>query len=133
MCGGHVISRYHPSLIQNCKNAIRWSEELANEYLSGSMFQRELASDPVATKATIEGIIQLLTNQELTRSHTRHIPTPVCKSSGLKIIEMEEDHDLQDDILSIHHASVLTIMNTDAIKIIENQNGQAYISRYSNR
>lgn len=128
---GPIISRYTPSLIETCENAILWSKSLADEYLSGSMFKEELKSDPSSTKKKIHNIIQLLTDQKLTRSHMRHIPTPVCKSCGLNIVEMENDQDLQDIILSIHHASALTIMNTTAIKIIENQNSQAYISTYS--
>jgi len=43
--------------------------------------------------------------------------------------ELENDHELQDIILSTHHASAQTITNTPVIKITENQNGQACVSR----
>lgn len=128
---GPVIARYFPSLIETCEKAISWSKELAYEYLSGSMFKDELKSEQRSTEKKINSIIELLTNLNLTKSHARHIPTPVCKNSGLKIKEIEKDQDLQDIILSIHHASALTIMNTSAVKIIENQNSKAYISTYS--
>ena len=127
---GPIIAGYHPSLIENCKKAISWSKELASMYLLGSMFRGESASDPnLADK--IDGILRLFTDQNITKSHARHISTPVCKERGLKIVDIEDDQNLQDIILSIHHASALTIMNTPAIKIIENQNRQAYITRYS--
>lgn len=126
-----VISGYHPSLIESCKKAISWSKELAEEYLSGSMFAAELRRKDGNAKRTIEDIISLLTNQNITKSHSRHIPTPVCMKTGLKIVEIEKEHELQDIILSIHHASALTIKNTNAVKITENQNGHAYISTYS--
>ena len=128
-----VLSGYRPSLIESCKNAILWSRELAEDYLSGSMFKEDLQSDRDATRDKIDKIIRFLTDQNLTKSHSRHIPMPVCKGLGLKISEMEGDQELQDIILSIHHASALTIMNTPAIKIIENQNGHAYISKYAGR
>ena len=128
---GPIISGYAPSLIETCKKAILWSKELADEYLSGSMFRDELESNRQSAEKKIDNIIRLLTDQNLTKSHARHIPTPTCKDYGLKIIEIEKDQDLQDTILSVHHASTLTIMNTPAVKIIENQNGQAYISTYS--
>ena len=96
------------------------------------MFREDLKTSPKEAQNTINRIINILTNQNITKSHSRHIPTPVCKEIGLKIFEMEKDQELQDIILSIHHATTLTIMNTDVIKITENQNGQAYISRYSN-
>ncbi len=75
--------------------------------------------------------MHFLTDQDVNKSHSRHIPMPVCQSTGLKIVEMEKDQNLQDNILSIHHASALTISNTSAVKIIENHNGQAYIQTYS--
>ena len=129
---GPIISGYPPSLIETCKNAVSWSKELAKDYLSGSMFKDELRSEPSPTRERIRHIIRFLTDQKRIKSHSRHIPMPVCQEIGLKIAEMENDQELQDIILSIHHASVLTLMNTPAIKIIENQNGHAYISRYSN-
>ena len=128
---GPIISGYHPSLIENCKKAISWSKELARMYLLGSMFRDESASGSEDLNNKIDEILRLFTDQNVTKSHTRHIPAPVCKDVGLKIIDMEDKQDLQDIILSIHHASALTIMNTRAIKIIENQNGQAHITGYS--
>ena len=129
---GAIISGYPPSLIETCEKAISWSKELAVQYLSGSMFRDDLMVDSENAKKKIRHIIQLLTDSNLTKSHARHISTPSCKSYGLKINEIEKDQDLQDIILSVHHASALTIMNTFAVKIIENQNGKAYISTYSN-
>lgn len=56
---------------------------------------------------------------------------PVCRNAGLKITEMEEDQELQDIVLSVHHASALTVANTPVVKITENQDGKAYVSGYS--
>ena len=50
-----------------------------------------------------------------------------CKEIGLKIENMEDDQKLQDAILTLHHACVHTLMHTPAYKIIENQNGTAFI------
>ncbi len=126
-----VISGYHPSLIETCKKVVLWSKELAFEYLSNSMFFEDLEKDPQGAQKTIGNIIRLLTSQNITKSHSRHIPTTVCKDTGLKVKYIEDDQELQDIILSIHHASTLTLTNTPVIKIIENHDGQAYISKYS--
>ena len=125
-----IISKYPPLLIETCKKAISWSKELASDCLSGSMFKDDLVRDPDSAQEKIDNIIQLLTDQDMTKSHSRHIPMRVCQSAGLKITEMEKDQNLQDIILSIHHASALTIANTPVIKIIENQNGQTYAQKY---
>ncbi len=42
---GPILSNYPPSLIEACKKAISWSQELASDYLSYSMFKDDLAKD----------------------------------------------------------------------------------------
>lgn len=126
-----ILSGYYPSLVESCKKAMAWSEELAADYLSASMFKDEAESDPERAKNKIGDIVRLLTDQSLTKSHARHIPMPICKEVGLKVLDMEEDQDLHDTVMSIHHATALTIMNTDAVKMIENQDGRAYVVKYA--
>ena len=82
--------------------------------------------DPeAATKA--ETIVNELSDHSLTKSHARHLSAEKCKSLGLKIVELEADHDLQEKVLSVHHACIHTLSATPAFKIIENQNGVAFI------
>lgn len=125
-----ILSKYSPTLLGACENAIKWSELLTTTYLSESMFRDELLSDSEQTKKLIGDIVTTLTDQGTTKSHSRHIPALACKGLGLKIFEIEDDQELQDIILSIHHAAASTIMNTPAVKIIENHDSQSYISRY---
>ena len=126
-----ILANYSPGFIETCSKAVAWSLELAQDYLEDAMFKEELVSDKEAAKQRISNIIRILTSQDVTKSHSRHIPMPVCQGSGLKIFAIEKDQELQDIILSLHHASALTIMNTPAVKIIENQNGEAFITRYT--
>ncbi|MBD5409808.1 MAG: hypothetical protein HDR53_01800 [Treponema sp.] len=46
---------------------------------------------------------------------------------------MEDNNELQDAILSLHHAYMLTFDSTLAIKIIENQCGTAVIAQHAAR
>jgi hypothetical protein len=45
----------------------------------------------------------------------------------LKVIDLEEDQELQEKVLSVHHACIHTLSSTGAFKIIENQNQVAFI------
>lgn len=49
-----------------------------------------------------------------------------CKQS------LEDDPELQDLVLSIHHAFVITFDGSTAIKIIENQNGKRMVLNINN-
>jgi len=46
---------------------------------------------------------------------------------GLNIEMLEEDPELQDAILTVHHACIHTLSSTGAYKIIENHVGTAFI------
>ena len=59
--------------------------------------------------------------------HNRHIGIKKCREKGLHVKELESDDELQDLVLSIHHACILTFSNTPAIKIVENHTGIAHI------
>jgi hypothetical protein len=47
--------------------------------------------------------------------------------AGLKVEMLEDKQSLQDAVLSLHHACMLTMSQTGAFKIIENQKGAAFI------
>jgi hypothetical protein len=47
----------------------------------------------------------------------------MAKEKGLKIETLEDNQDLQEKVLSVFHASLLTFDNTNCLKLIENHNG----------
>lgn len=114
-----IIAKYDPTLIEECQKAIAWSEALVREWLSSGMF----AKNP----SIIDNIIKQLGDHAITLSHSRHISADSCKDMGLNIIMLEDYPSLQEDVLSVHHACILTLAETPACKIIENQDGIAAI------
>lgn len=118
-----VVRKYHPTFIGECEKAIKWSGEIVEKWLKTGMFKSEVNADVKSRK-----VVESLNEHEVSKSHSRHIHIDECKEIGLKILELEclEDN-LQDLVLSIHHAFMITFSGTNAVKIIENQNGNAYI------
>jgi len=117
-----IIAKYAPAFIGECQKAITWSERLVREWLKSGMLKSDSDSENM-----INRIIKELSDHALTLSHARHLDAETCKSMGLNIIMMEDDDKLQDAILSLHHACMLTLSSTPAYKIIENHNGIAFI------
>jgi len=72
-------------------------------------------------------IIKELGDHALTKSHSRHLSAQKCLDMGLKVSLLEDDQELQDAVLSIHHAFMHTFASTGAFKIIENHMGKAYV------
>lgn len=117
-----ILSKYHPTFISQCINAIRYSSELARHKLEQVMFKND--SDK---RNKAKQIVDGLTDYSENKFHERHIHIDDCRDLGLKITELEEDQDLQDLVLTIHHAYMYTLMNTASIKIIENHLGRALV------
>jgi hypothetical protein len=118
-----IIAKYSPTLIGECEKAIQWSNEMAKEWLVTGM----LKDDPNRA-AKAQHIVDELGDHALTKSHARHLSPVRCKEMGLNIVPLEGDQQLQDVVLSVHHACILTLAGTGAFKIIENHNGVATVS-----
>jgi ATP-dependent protease ClpP protease subunit len=118
-----ILSRYSPTLIGECEKAIRWSEEMVSEWLKSNMFSSDALKDQ-----KVRDILNELASHALTLSHDRHLSVDILRDKlGLKIISLESDQELQDLVLSVHHSCIITLTQTPAYKIIENQEGKAYI------
>lgn len=114
-----IISKYHPTFLSSCKHAIDMSVQLVEHWLNDNMFENE--------SHNTRKVIEHFSSHDNSKTHGRHISLATCKNLGLKIVELESDNKLQDLVLTTHHAFMHTFSNSGALKIIENQNGVAYI------
>jgi len=118
-----VVKKYHPSFIGECKKAIEFSNELVSEWLKTGMFK----DDPEVDNK-VERILSYLGDHATTKQHDRHISIKEAAENGLKIIPLENDQNLQDIVLTVHHAFMCTFSKApNAVKIIENHRGKASI------
>lgn len=116
-----IISKYHPTLLGACQQAIEWSEKMVFQWLYNNMCDGD--------KTTVKKIVSTFSNHTIQKSHARHISKKECQEVGLNITDLELDQDLQDAVLTTHHAFMHTFSNTPCVKIIENHNGIAYIEQ----
>jgi ATP-dependent protease ClpP protease subunit len=117
-----IIAKYHPTFIGECEKAIAWSNEMTKEWLRTGMF-----ADEKKPQRKIDRILKELGDHAFTKSHSRHLPIERCRDMGLIVSELETNQELQDAVLSLHHACMLTFSATAAFKIIENHRGVAFI------
>ncbi len=119
-----ILSQYTPTFVGNCENAIKWSETFARQQLADNMFYRKRGA-----KTKIDQIITALTEYDEVQLHERQIGYQAARDIGLKIKLLEDDPPLQDLLLTVHHCYVHTLSNTPAFKIIENQDGAAFVKQ----
>ncbi|GAB6395508.1 MAG: Serine dehydrogenase proteinase/ [Bacteroidales bacterium] len=124
-----IIAKYNPTLIGECEKAIEWSEQMVTEWLTRNMFAD---LDENTRTDTVNKIIKELGDHSVSKSHARHLSLEKCREIGIKVVEMENDPQLQDLVLSIHHLCIHTLGGTNAFKIIENHEGIAFIQSIQN-
>ncbi|HOH18331.1 MAG TPA: serine protease, partial [Bacilli bacterium] len=114
-----LLSKYPAAFLYRVFDAMKLSKILVQEWLEKYMFKDENKTN------IIKEIVKKLNMNA--KSHARHFSLQYCIDMGLKIVRLEDDAILQDLVLSIYHASTITISSTRAIKLIENQEGRALI------
>lgn len=121
----HILSKYTPTFLGECKHAIAWSEEFAKE----ALLQGMLGSVKKRSEATVKAnaIVKKLTSYGENKSHSRQIGHKEASEIGLAVERLEHDNLFQDAVLSVHHLFVHTFNNTPAYKIIASTNGSEFV------
>lgn len=115
-----IISKYHPTLIGDCENAVKWSKELATKWIK-----------KVNAGINMIDVENLFISHSTSYSHSRHISRDECKTVGLNIEDLENNQDFQDAVLSLHHCYMILFDKWRYSKIVENQIGVRYLQTYS--
>jgi ClpP class serine protease len=121
-----IISKYHPTFLSQCENAIDQSNTFVAKQLANVMFKGQPGAHKKAAK-----IVKALSHYSKNKTHDRHIPFDECQQIGLNIQLIEDakdgngykDDKLQDLILTVHHCYMHLMQNTNVFKSIDNHNG----------
>lgn len=113
-----VFSKYPPAFILDCERAIEGTRQMVASWLQANMIKD--ATDPAASA---RAIVEKLMDYQGTTEHSHHFLIEHCQAIGLKVNAIEDDQDLQEDILSVHHSFVATFAQRPFIKILQNANG----------
>lgn len=119
-----VIGQYYPTYLSQCENAIKGSNRFVTAQLRRVMFKGDTRA-----LARAREIVRRLTDYSGNKGHDRHIEFDECKDIGLRVAPIESNQEFQDLVLTVHHCYMHSLMNTPAFKIIENQDGVAFIKQ----
>ena len=115
-----IISKYHPTFLTDCENAVAWSAKLAEQWIK-----------EVNPAIDFDKIMDVFLNHNNSYSHSRHLSKQDCKSAGLNIVDLETNSDLQDAILSLHHCYMILFDKFPFSKVVENNIGGRYMQNYN--
>ena len=121
-----IIRQYRPTFLSQCENSITGSNSFVREQLAAVMFAGQPDGKDKARRT-----VRQLASYSGNKAHSRHIHANECEAMGLKIEHLEKkgEEKFQDLVLTVHHCFMHTLTNTGAYKIIENQEGIAFVKQ----
>ena len=114
-----IISKYRPTDLTACQNAVTWAEKVATDWLT--------QANP---GVNVKTILDVFLNHKHSFSHAKHMSKQECKNAGLSIVDLEADQNLQDAVLSLHHAYMIYFDKFMVSKVVENQQNGSYIQQF---
>lgn len=115
------IQNYPQGFLNICQNTIRLSIEKVEEWLNKYMF----AGVPDDQKKGKQ-IAEWLGKASEHKTHGRPITISQATGIGLIVESLESDQILQEKVLSVFHATAITLEITPCMKLIENHNGKGW-------
>lgn len=107
-----------PGFLNLCEQTIDLSKKKVETWLDSYMFKNSTKNG--------KKIAEFLGNFSEHKTHGRPINYDIAKAEGLNVTRLEDDQQLQDKVLSVYHAAMITMEVTSCVKIIENQNEKGY-------
>jgi hypothetical protein len=116
-----ILQQYGPALLQQAEAAEALARRLVGEWLRDYMFEGVSDAEKKANE-----IADYFADFNRHQSHNLGIDRDQAKAVGVKIDDLEADSQLQDAVLSVHHAMLVTFQGP-AVKIVENHAGKAFV------
>ena len=117
-----ILRSYAPGLLTQCEDSRKLAVTMVSSWLRKYMF----ANDSEGPKKS-EASANWFADYENFRSHLRRVGRDKVAEIGVNVTPLEKEDDLQDAVLSVHHATIHTFSGTPAVKIIENHHGRAWV------
>jgi hypothetical protein len=119
-----ILRSYAPGLLNQCENSRQLAVTMVSNWLEKYMFAND---NEGATKA--DNIAKWFADYDSFKSHARPVGRSKAAEIGVKVTPLENEDDLQDAVLSVHHATMHTFSGTLSTKLIENHHGRAWVHR----
>lgn len=113
-----IIGKYHPTFLDSCKLACKRSKIIVSKWLENNMFKSRSDAKKYATS-----IVNKFNDIGHKLDHDKHISLEQCQDIGINVYRLESDQNLQELVLTIHHAFMHTLSGAPITKAIENHNG----------
>lgn len=117
-----TLQQYFPGLLEICTDADELGRSMVEEWVRSYMLSGKRNR---AAKAKV--VADFFADAGRHKSHSKAIDREEARAQGVVIENLEVDQALQDAVLSVHHAFMVTLQHPANVKVIENHVGHAYV------
>jgi hypothetical protein len=119
-----ILRSYAPGLLATCDHASLRATNIVETALARYMFG---SLQDGAAKA--HDTAEWFGNASAFLSHAHPVRRDEARDHDVVVIDLEADAVLQDKVLSVHHAALITLSGSPTAKLIENHHGRAWVKR----
>ena len=116
-----VLRSFGPALLQEARKSISYGQSLVQNWLHKYMF-----SDAQNPAESAEQAAEYF-GSDKHGSHGKRIDREEAKLQHLKIIDLENDQELQEEVLSLYHLSTIAFEQGPATKTVLSSNGRMWV------
>ena len=118
-----ILAQMGPSLLQQCQNALDLSRELVKRWLRDYMFSGQADAEDKAEK-----IATYMSDHNNFKSHARGVRLPLLQELGINANPLPPE--LVDPLWELYCAIDITLGNTTAVRLVENNLGNRMIRNF---
>lgn len=119
-----ILRDYSPGLLSTCDHAAERAKNIVATALEKYMLAN--AEDPAKSAGEAA---EWFGNAKEFLSHARPVRRDEAREHEIVVNDLEDDAELQDLVLSVHHAAMITLARTGTAKLIENHRGRAWVNQ----
>ncbi len=116
-----VLRSFGPALFQEARKSISYGQNLVQDWLSKYMFSER------ANPAALAEEVATYFGGDQHGSHGRRIDRDEARDQQLEVLDLEDDQELQEDVLTLYHLSTIAFERTSAVKSVVSSNGRFWI------
>lgn len=116
-----VLRSFGPALLQEARKSISYGQSLVEDWLQRYMFSSRTNPEALA-RAAAEHF-----GGNKHGSHGRRIDREEARQQQLEIIDLEDDQDLQEAVLTLYHLSTIVFDMSPATKSVVSSNGKLWV------
>ena len=112
-----IVNKYNPTFLYSCSQAVALTNELSDKFLKKVGFDQ----------SKINAIKTAFNDNTESKVHSRHLSKVKLQKLGLNVKSLEDDQNLQDLVLSLHHCYTILLESAPINKYVENNIGGRYL------